>query len=105
MFVDDHTHSHVGVPFSEDGASVIIAFIAPVGQNILGMVHPPIKDLCRSKITSSPVDDFPTTTIVITPIFVSMGIEADPFPGSGTVRGSVSTHTIASHVLSVIPGC
>ena len=104
LFVYDHTHSHMGIPFSEDSAPVIIAFIAPVGQNILGMVHPPIKDTGWSQITSSTVNDFPAAAMAIAPIGLPMGIETDSFPGSSAVRGSVSTHSITGHVLSVIPG-
>jgi hypothetical protein len=94
----------MGIPFSENGASVIITFIAPVRQNILWVVHPPVKNMRRSKIPSSSIYDLPAAAIGIAPIGLPMGIEADPFPGPGTIRGSMSVHTITGHVLSVIPG-
>jgi hypothetical protein len=94
----------MGVPFSEDGASVIITFIAPEGQNILRVVHPPVKNMCRSKVLSSPINDLPTAAIRIAPIGISMSIEANPFPSPGTIRGIMPVHTIASHVLPMIPG-
>ena len=94
----------MGVPFSEDGAFVVIAFIAPEGQNILRVVHPPVKNMCRGKISSSTINDFPAAAVVVAPIGLPMGIEADPFPGPSTIRGIMSIHTIASHVLSVISG-
>ena len=63
IFVYDHTYSHMGVPFSEDGAFVIIAFITPEGQNILRVVHPPVKHMRRSKISSSPINYFPAAAV------------------------------------------
>ena len=31
VFVVNYSHTHMRVPFSQDGAAVVIAFVAPVG--------------------------------------------------------------------------
>ena len=105
VLVANHTYAHMGVPLTQDGAPVVIAFITPAGKDILGVVHPPIKYPSWSKITASPIDNLTTAAMTVTPVRIPEYIKADPLPGPGAIGRIVSVQSITGHILAVISGC
>ena len=68
------------------------------------MVHPPVENPGWSKVASSSINDLPAAAVGVTPIGLPVDIETDSFPGPSTIRGSMSIHTIAGHILPVVSG-